>query len=154
MVSRLTAAHRLLLAFFFAGSPLECPRAFQEAKGRMSQATSILFQQQEEQGIHVIRLAFRMLADGVTLDTLNSDLAAAIVADPEGDWIIDIAQVEICSSALLGVLVNAMNLIRKAKGRLVLAGPSPAIQRSIHACSLQRLFTMTASKGEAHERFR
>jgi anti-anti-sigma factor len=120
----------------------------------MSQATTILFHQQDEHDIHVIRLAFRMLADGVTLDTLNSDIAAAISADPEGDWMIDIAQVEICSSALLGVLVNAMNLIRKAKGRLVLAGPSPAIQRSIRACSLHRLFTIAASKAEAHERFR
>jgi anti-anti-sigma factor len=115
----------------------------------MSEVSSPLFDQQEVDDIRIIHLSFHTLADGVTLDTLNTDLAAAVSADPAGTWIVDVSQVQICSSALLGVLVNVMNLIRRAKGKLILAGPSPAIFRSIQTCCLHRFFTIAATRAEA-----
>lgn len=103
----------------------------------------------EEDGVAILRFAFSSLADGLTLDVLNTEVAEAVSRRPEGDWVLDLSQVQHCSSALLGVLVNAMNLVRRGHGRLVLAAPSRRISRAIEACCLQRLFTMKKGRSEA-----
>lgn len=98
--------------------------------------------------VNVVELFLPDHLDSVEFDRLNERLAA-VFANPNGRWILDLANVQYMGSAVLGLMVNIRQTIKNTQGKLALCQMSPALHNIFKACCLERLFTITRTRDDA-----
>lgn len=102
-----------------------------------------------EGAVHVIELKLPDTLDFSEFDKLNEGLLDIISGAASGQWVMDLSGSDYMGSAVLGLLVNIRQRIKKAGGKLVLCGMSDGLKAIFHACSLERLFTISRTRAEA-----
>jgi anti-anti-sigma factor len=99
--------------------------------------------------VRMVELRLPAVLDSDEFDALNDRLLNEVATVGAGRCVLDLAAVEYMGSSMLGLLVNARQKIKAAGGRLVLCGLSPWLVQTLHACSLEKLFTVVANRTEA-----
>lgn len=99
--------------------------------------------------VHLIELKLPDTLDFSEFDLLNEGLLNEVAAAASGKWIMDLTGSHYMGSAVLGLMVNLRQRIKKAGGKLILCGMSDELRAIFHACSLERLFTASRTRAEA-----
>jgi len=99
--------------------------------------------------IHVLELMLPDNLDSLAIDELIKQILAGVSQPGGGRWIIDLTKVIYMGSAMLGLLVNIRQHIRRAGGKLALCGLSPQLLGIFQSCCLERLFTIVKTRGQA-----
>jgi anti-anti-sigma factor len=107
------------------------------------------FQVQPLESISVIELRLPEIIDAVEFDRLNESMLAELNGKAGQYWVLDLAHVNYMGSAMLGLIVNIRQQIKSAGGRLVLCNMPTKLAEIFHACSMERLFIITRSRGDA-----
>lgn len=102
-----------------------------------------------EGAIHLIELKLPDTLDFSEFDSLNEGLLEVVSAAAAGTWVMDLTGSHYMGSAVLGLMVNIRQRIKKARGKLILCGMSDELKAIFHACSLERLFTISRTRAEA-----
>lgn len=82
-------------------------------------------------------------------DGLNALLAKAVVEQAGAKWVVDLSNAVYAGSALLGMLINLRTKVKQTKGRLILCGLDPMLERVLRAGSMDRLFTIAPDRSAA-----
>jgi len=115
----------------------------------MSENASSRFRINSTRDTHVIEIHLPANIEALEFDVINEQLNAEVTARGAARWIVDLAHAEYIGSALLGMLINLRTRIRSTRGRLVLCELTPPLERVIQTSSMERLFTIVASRDEA-----
>lgn len=107
------------------------------------------FRTQVLQSVNVIELTLPEMIDAMEFDHLNESLQSILNGKASQAWLLDLSSVNYLGSATLGLIVNIRQQVKAAGGKLVLCGMSPRLKEIFHACSMERLFTITKNRGEA-----
>jgi anti-sigma B factor antagonist len=107
------------------------------------------FRTQVLQSVNVIELTLPEMIDAMEFDRLNESLLAILNGKAKEPWLLDLSSVNYLGSATLGLIVNIRQQVKAAGGKLVLCGMSPRLKEIFHACSMERLFTITKNRTEA-----
>jgi anti-anti-sigma factor len=108
-----------------------------------------LFRVQPLESVSVIELRLPEILDAVEFDRLNENMLAELNGKAAQHWVLDLTHVNYMGSAMLGLIVNIRQQIKSAGGRLVLCNMSSKLAEIFHACSMERLFTITKSRSDA-----
>lgn len=113
-------------------------------------ADSEHFQVISESGsVRVVELRIPPLIDGEDFDVLNNDLLTTIDESDGGQWVIDLSKVSYLGSAMLGLMVNVRQRIKRSEGVLVLCGMNERLLDIFETSSLVRLFRIARTRAEA-----
>lgn len=107
------------------------------------------FRVHQENAVRIVELALPQHLDSGEFDRLNDALLAQFADEPQGHWVIDLADLQYMGSSVLGLMVNIRQRVKEAGGRLVLCGMSPRLLRIFQTCCLERLFVIRAGRAEA-----
>lgn len=102
-----------------------------------------------QQSVNVMELALPQSIDEMELDRLNTAIASHLNGKAGQSWLLDLSSTQYMGSALLGMIVNIRQQIRSAGGKLALCGLSAELREIFHLCSMERLFTITATRAQA-----
>ncbi len=102
-----------------------------------------------EEQVNILELALPSHIDHNEFDSLIETLNHEMAEKTGEAWVVDLTHVEYTGSAALGLLVNVRQQIKTGGGSLVLCGLSRRLSEILHACSLDRLFKMVASRKSA-----
>jgi anti-anti-sigma factor len=108
-----------------------------------------LFTVREDDPVHIIELRLPGVLDNEDLDRLSDSLIQLLEANPSDLWIVDMTGVTYAGSAILGMLVNMRQIVKRAKGKLVLHGMSERLIGIFRTCCLIELFTIARTYSEA-----
>lgn len=108
-----------------------------------------MFKLIEESSAGVISIAVPDMVDGIDFDRMVAALLEAIQKSARQKWVIDLEQNQYVGSAILGLLVNLREHIKRSGGTLILAALSPELLETFHTCCLERLFVITRNRNEA-----
>ena len=97
----------------------------------------------------VIELTLPELVDPLEFDRINVEVLAVLNGAASEQWIVDLSSVTYMGSAMLGLMVNMRQRVKSAGGRLVLCGMSQRLVDIFRACSMERLFTIARTRGDA-----
>lgn len=103
----------------------------------------------EERSVQVLRFSLPGALDTIEIDGIIDAVLKQIEPNGHQLWVVDLSDVEYVGSSMLGLFVNMRERIRQSRGSLVLCEMSPALQRIFRTCCLDRLFTITKSRGDA-----
>jgi anti-sigma B factor antagonist len=117
-------------------------------------AMKALYRIGENENVHVAELFLNDSLDELEFDSLNEALLKAIDASAAEGWVLDLTQTSYMGSAVLGLLVNLRQRIKKAHGTLLLCGVSPQLDKIFRACCMERLFVMVKTRDEAIARMK
>jgi anti-sigma B factor antagonist len=110
--------------------------------------------QSEVDGVPVIQFVDRRLFDEPTVREVSDQLFAYLPREGKPiALIVDLANVEMVSSAMLGKLILLQRRIDSSGGRLCLCGLRPALQDVLRTTNLERLFRVARDRREARELF-
>jgi anti-sigma B factor antagonist len=117
-------------------------------------AASPRISQSEADGVPVIQFVDRRLFDEPTVREVSDQLFAYLPRDgkPIG-LIVDMSNVEMISSAMLGKIILLLRRIESTGGRLCLCGLRPVVQDVLRTTNLDRLFQVARDRREARETF-
>ena len=111
--------------------------------------------------VGVIELDLPETLDSDEFGRLNASLSSLIAGSAGGAsaaggaaWVLDLSHLAYAGSAVLGLMVNLRQKVKEGGGRLVLCGLSDALLTVFRTCSLERLFVIRRSRGEAIDRAR
>lgn len=99
-----------------------------------------------EKDRRVIELSLPTQIEAIEFDVLHTNLSQEILGCPGVQWLIDLNGADYYGSALLGLLVNLRTHVRKARGKMVLSGIRPPLQRVIDLGNLHRLFVIVPDR--------
>jgi anti-sigma B factor antagonist len=99
--------------------------------------------------VNLIEFSFPPVIDAVEFDRINESVLELIDGKTAQPWIVDFAQVDYMGSAMLGLMVNIRQRIKSAGGQLALCNVSPRLTSIIRACSMDRLFKIARTRGDA-----
>ena len=88
----------------------------------------------------IVEIAGRRISEGPVVDAIQSQLAELVERDPNRKILIDFRQVELMSSATLGVLVRLYRDLAENGGRIVLCGLQPSVRKTFEQTRLDQLF--------------
>jgi anti-anti-sigma factor len=108
-----------------------------------------LFKVVQEGSVNILELRFPSHLDSGEFDRLNDAVLAALAAQADGRWVLDLSSLTYAGSSLLGLMVNARQRVLQAGGRLALCGLSPRLMRIFTTCCLERLFDIRNTRAEA-----
>ncbi len=101
------------------------------------------------QGVRIIEIRLPEDLESLEFDTINTALADAVTEVGAAKWVLDLTDVAYAGSALLGLLVNLRTKVRRSRGTLVICCMDPMIERVLRTGSMDRLFTIAATREEA-----
>jgi anti-sigma B factor antagonist len=108
----------------------------------------------EADGVPVIQFLERRLFDEPSVRDVSDQLFAALPRDGKPiALIVDFANVEMISSAMLGKVILLQRRIDSTGGRLCLCSLRPAVQDVLRTTNLDRLFRVVRDRREAREAF-
>lgn len=84
------------------------------------------------------------LTDVASINALDVDIQAQLDRHPRISLLIDLSQVTAMSSQMLGKLVAYHKVIKKGKGRFVVAGSGPAIAPLFKVTKLNKVLDLQA----------
>lgn len=90
----------------------------------------------------VIRLGVRRIVDDPTTDELRSEIAAAVSAAEPPNVIVDLAAVDLVSSAGIAVFRDLHVAAAARQGQVVLTGPRPEIRTMMRIVGLDTIFSV------------
>ena len=99
--------------------------------------------------VQIVELDLRQQIDGTEFDRMNQELGEVVRAQPRAAWVLDLTHVQYTGSVVLGVIVNIRQQVKQTGGRLVLCGMSQRLMEIFRTCSLDRLFTVAATRESA-----
>lgn len=88
----------------------------------------------------IAEIAGQRISEGPVVEAIQSQLADLIERDPKRKILIDFQQVELMSSAMLGVLVRLYRDLAENGGRIVLCGLQPPVRKTFELTRLDQLF--------------
>jgi anti-sigma B factor antagonist len=117
-------------------------------------AASPRISQSEIDGVPVVQFTDRRLFDEPSVREASDQLFAYLPRDgkPIG-LIVDLSNVEMISSAMLGKIILLLRRVESSGGRLCLCGLRPVIQDVLRTTNLDRLFHVARDRREARETF-
>jgi anti-anti-sigma factor len=101
------------------------------------------------QPVRVVELALPLSIDSNDFDRLNESLLRTLGEHPSGRWVLDLTDVAYMGSAVLGLMVNARQVIKTGGGKLVLCHMSDRLMQIFQTSCLERLFVIARSRGDA-----
>ena len=99
--------------------------------------------------VHVVTLQLPEMMDSQEFDRLNEDMLTAVSVEPEGRWVLDLANLNYMGSSSLGLMVNVRQRIKQVGGQLVLCQITPPLMKILRTCCLERLFVIAKSREDA-----
>lgn len=105
-------------------------------------------------GVTVAIIQDSSIIDPQQIEELRITLFELIEKQDRRKLILDITKVQHLSSAALGVLIPLQEAYRKAKGMMVLVGPTPGITKLFQLTKLDKLLEFAATEKEALKMFR
>lgn len=111
--------------------------------------TQEMFKLTQEGPVNVLELRFPPQLDSGEFDLLNEAVLAALAAQPDGRWVLDLSALSYMGSSLLGLMVNVRQRVLQAGGQLALCGLSPQLMRIFMTCCLERLFVIRQTRRDA-----
>jgi anti-anti-sigma factor len=112
-------------------------------------AVSEFFRFQPLDSVNVVEFSFPPVIDAVEFDRINESVLELIDGRTAQPWIVDLARVDYLGSAMLGLMVNVRQRIKTGGGSLALCNVSPRLLAIIRACSMERLFRIARTRGDA-----
>lgn len=110
-----------------------------------------LIRHSTERSVHIVELCLPDGMDSSDIDRLNEGLNELFAVDrPNTRWILDLAEVAYMGSSALGLMVNIRHKIKTQGGRLALCNMNPQLLQVFKACCLERLFTISKTREDAH----
>ena len=106
----------------------------------------------QQGSVRIVSLLLPEILESEEFGALNDALTELIAQEPSGAWVLDLTNADYMGSSMLGLMVNVRQLIKKAKGTLILCGMSPRLMEVFRACSLHQLFTIVGNRGDAVKR--
>jgi anti-anti-sigma factor len=107
------------------------------------------YQIEEEGSVKVLRFVLPDSVDAMEIDKVIESVLQTLDENPTGPWVVDLTDMHYMGSAMLGMMVNIRERVRKAGGELALAGLSGAMQRIFQMAALDRLFLIARSRTDA-----
>ena len=92
--------------------------------------------------VHMVAFKDSKILDDVVLDEIRQELAQVIGKASGPDMLLDFANVEFMSSAMLGLLGQLHRKISAGHGRLKMCGIRPEIMQVFKITSLDKLFSI------------
>jgi anti-sigma B factor antagonist len=92
--------------------------------------------------IHMVAFKDSKILDDVTLDEIKQEIAQLLGKSSGPDVLLDFANVEFMSSAMLGLLGQLHRKIKAGNGRLKMCGIRPEIMQVFKITSLDKLFSI------------
>jgi anti-sigma B factor antagonist len=92
--------------------------------------------------IHMVLLKDAKILDNTALDEIRTELLQLVGNVPAPDVLLDFANVEFMSSAMLGLLGQIHRKVGAAKGRLKMCGIRPEILTVFKLTNLDKLFSI------------
>jgi len=94
----------------------------------------------EESGCFVAELEGPRISEGPIVAAMQERLTQLLADDPQKKILIDFRQIELMSSATLGVLVRLYRDLSEQGGRIVLCGLQPPVRKTFELTKLDQLF--------------
>ena len=108
-----------------------------------------LYRHSKSGTVNVVDLSLPHALDIDEFDRLNESMLELVRSEAEGQWVIDLSQLDYMGSAALGLLVNLRQQIKQSGGRLVLCGLSPRMMLIFKTCCMEKLFRIVKSRKDA-----
>jgi anti-sigma B factor antagonist len=108
-----------------------------------------LFRLTEDGPIKVLELVLPTSIDISEFDRLNESVLDLLRKEPGAGWVLDLSRVAYMGSAVLGLMVNIREVVKKAQGKVVLCGMNDRLMRIFETCCMERLFKIVPGKPEA-----
>lgn len=113
--------------------------------------TNDLIRHSTEHSVHVLELNLPDGMDSSEIDRINESLNELFdKPKPGGRWILDLAEVAYMGSSALGLMVNIRYKVKTHGGRLAICNLNPQLLQVFKACCLEKLFTISKSREDAH----
>ncbi|MFM8635197.1 MAG: STAS domain-containing protein [Planctomycetia bacterium] len=90
----------------------------------------------------VIRLGLKRVIDDPATDELRHEIAAVVSAATLPNFIVDLAAVDLVSSAGISVFRDLYRAVAARKGQVVLSGPRPEIRTLMRMVGLDTIFSV------------
>ena len=97
-----------------------------------------------EAGCLVVEVLTARVTEGPVIDSIQQQLINLLGEDAGQRVVLDLGRVEIMSSAMLSVLVQAYRQLAESCGRLVLSGLQPPVLKVFEITRLNQLFRLEA----------
>lgn len=107
----------------------------------------------QEKGIRIVEFTDTKILDEANISEIGESLKGMIAEGPNPKILIDFANVDHLSSAALGMLINANNLVKQANGQLRLANIKPQIREVFVITKLDKLFKIRTDRKDALQSF-
>jgi len=101
------------------------------------------------QGVMVVGFRNSSILDGATVQAIGQELYKLADEQAQRKIILDFAPVRFLSSAMLGVLVALMKKSRAIKGRVILCGIRPELQKIFKITSLDKIMEFAEDEAGA-----
>ncbi len=95
-----------------------------------------------EAGCLVVEVLTARVTEGPVIDSIQQQLSNLLGEDAGQRVVLDLSRVEIMSSAMLSVLVQAYRQLAESSGRLVLSGLKPPVLKVFEITRLNQLFRL------------
>ena len=95
-----------------------------------------------DQGCLVVEVLTVRVTEGPVIDSIQQQLNNLLDEDAGQRVVVDLSRVEIMSSAMLSVLVQAYRHLAESSGRLVLCGLKPPVAKVFEITRLDQLFRL------------
>lgn len=102
-----------------------------------------------DQGCLVVEVLTVRVTEGPVIDSIQQQLNNLLDEDAGQRVVVDLSRVEIMSSAMLSVLVQAYRHLAESSGRLVLCGLKPPVVKVFEITRLDQLFRLEADVSAA-----
>lgn len=99
--------------------------------------------------IRIVELSLPLSLDPHEFDRLNENLLKTLGEHAADRWVLDLSQVIYMGSAVLGLMVNARQVIKTGGGKLVLCEMSDRLVQIFQTSCLERLFIIARTRGDA-----
>jgi anti-sigma B factor antagonist len=97
-----------------------------------------------EAGCLVVEVLTARVTEGPVIDSIQQQLSSLLGEDVGQRVVLDLSRVEIMSSAMLSVLVQAYRHLAESSGRLILCGLKPPVLKVFEITRLDQLFRLEA----------
>ena len=103
--------------------------------------------------IRIVEFTNNKILDEANIEGIGQTLRAIIAESDRPKLLLDIATVDHLSSAALGMLINANNLIKQKNGMFRLANIKPNILEVFRITKLDKLFRIQPTRDDAIRSF-
>ena len=108
----------------------------------------------EEGNVTVVTFVEAAMLDETSIQELGGELENVVKGRDKINLVIDLSNVDYVSSAVLGRLVKIYKIVKKAKGKMKLAGVKSTILQVFRITKLDKMFEIHPTREKAVKSFR